>query len=188
MKKIHIVLCAFWALILAAGCVSKPEPSYAGPGNPNVPEFVLNPPVTEDAILGIGSAKLSGANISVAAAEDRALQSLALTLQAHVQAMIVDYARNAGNEGNMASLELIESVGRQLADAPLTVTVLKREQTPDGAFWVLLSCEKADAARTAAAIIAPDTARYAEFKALDALKMMDAQLSKSAIPPVPVTR
>jgi hypothetical protein len=189
MKKNHGVYFVLFAVILVMGCASKPDSSYAGSENPNIPEFVLNPPAEEDVIFGIGSAKLSSTNLSIAAADARARQSLAFTLQAHVQAMIVDYARDAGNQGNMASLELVETVGRQLTDETLTgAAVVKREQTPDGAFWVLMSCKKSDAARTAAAIIDSEAARYAEFKALEALKMMDAQLSKSAIPPVPVTQ
>jgi hypothetical protein len=189
MKKHGIVCFVLLAVTLVMGCASKPDPSYAGQGDPNIPEFVLNPPTAEDAIFGTGSAKLSNTNLSITAADARARQSLAFTLQAHVQAMVVDYARNAGNEGNMASLELVETVGRQLADATLTgATVVKREQTPDGTFWVLMSLKKADAARTAASIIDSEAARYAEFKALEALKMMDAQLSKSAIPPIPVTQ
>jgi hypothetical protein len=189
MKKSHSVCFVLLAVILVMGCASKPDSSYAGSENPNVPEFVLNPPTAEDAIFGTGSAKLSSTNLSIAAAEARARQSLAFTLQSHVQAMIVDYARDAGNEGNKASLELVETVGRQLTDATLTgATVVKREQTPDGAFWVLMSYKKSDAARTAAAIIDSEAARYAEFKAMEALKMMDTQLSKSTIPPVPVTQ
>jgi hypothetical protein len=188
MKKSHI-LWALLAVSLVMGCASKPDPAPGGSGNPNIPEFVLNPPTAEDAIFGTGSAKLSNANLSITAAEARARQSLAFTLQAHVQAMIVDYARNAGNEGNMASIELVEIVGRQLTDATLTgAAVVKREQTQDGAFWVLMSYKKADAARVAASVIDSEAARYAEFKALEALKMMDTQLSKSTIPPIPVTQ
>jgi hypothetical protein len=117
------------------------------------------------------------------AADARARTDLSLKIKTEVQTMIIDYARNAGTENNQASLSFYESISRQLSDATLTgVEVIKREQTKDGTYWTLVRMSKADAAKQASDAVKDvyenEASRYAEFKAMDALKMMDAQLNK----------
>jgi hypothetical protein len=149
----------------------------------------MNPPVQEDAIFGIGSAKMASVNLSMTMAESRARQAIALQLNVNVQAMITDYSRQAGTVNNSAALEFAETVGRQLTSTNLSGAIpVKREQTKDGTLWVLVSYSKADAARTAAGIIENEASRYAEFKAMDALKMMDQQLSRTDTKPEVVSQ
>jgi hypothetical protein len=170
-------------VVLVLGCKSYAKTQTATL-NPNLPDFVMNPIQQEDVLYGIGSAKLSTLNQSMTIAEARARQSLAFQLSTNVQAMITDYARDAGTVNNTASLQLAEQVGRQLTQTTLTGAIpVKREQTPDGTFWVLVSLNKDEAARAAAGVIDNEAARYAEFKAMDALKLMDQQLSKTTTLP-----
>jgi hypothetical protein len=185
MKKMNRHYLFFFVLALAAlsavGCASSPA---KGGSSVDLPDFVMNPPVQEDAIFGIGSAKLSTINQSITMAESRARQSLAFQLNANVQAMITDYARSAGTENSQASLEFAESIGRQLTQTTLSGAIpVKREQTKDGTFWVLISYSKADASRAAANIIENEASRYAEFKAMEALKLMDQQLERISTKP-----
>jgi hypothetical protein len=176
-----MVLFTLMLALMVIGCESAP--AATGAANPNLPDFVLNPPAQEDAIFGVGSAKLSSLNQSMTMAEARARQSLAFQLSANVQAMITDYARDAGTTNNTTALQLSEQVGRQLTQTTLVGALpVKREQTPDGTFWVLVSYSKSDAAKAASdtmkGVIDNEAARYAEFKTMDALKLMDAQLDK----------
>jgi hypothetical protein len=180
MKKPYLFLLVVAMVLTAVGCAS----SASGGGQAELPDFVMNPPVQEDAIFGIGSAKLSTINQSITMAEARARQSLAFQLNANVQAMITDYTRSAGTENSMASLEFAESIGRQLTQTTLNGAVpVKREQAKDGTFWVLFSYSKADAAKTAAGIIENEASKYAEFKAMEALKLMDQQLERISTKP-----
>jgi hypothetical protein len=158
-------------------CASSPRTVPAP--DPNVPDFVYNPPVQEDAIFGIGSAKLSSINQALIIAEDRARQSLAFQLNANVQAMITDYTRAAGMDRTPASLEFAETIGRQLTQTTLSGAVpVRRQKTSDGTIWVLISYKKAEATKIAAGIIEHEASRYAEFKALDAQKLMERQLTR----------
>ncbi|MDR0630217.1 MAG: LPP20 family lipoprotein [Treponema sp.] len=180
MKKMNTYYLFFLVLALAVltgvGCASSPS---KGGAQVELPDFVMNPPLQEDAIFGIGSAKLATVNQSLTMAEARARQSLAFQLNANVQAMITDYARSAGTTNSQASLEFSESIGRQLTQTTLSGAIpVRREQTKDGTFWVLISYSKADAARAAADIIENEASRYAEFKAMEALKLMDQQLER----------
>ncbi|MDR2634115.1 MAG: LPP20 family lipoprotein [Treponema sp.] len=190
MKKMNRHHFLFLVLALTAltvaGCASSPP---QGRAQADLPDFVMNPPVQEDAIFGIGSAKLSTVNQSITMAESRARQSLAFQLNANVQAMITDYARSAGTENSQASLEFSEIVGRQLTQTTLSGAIpVKREQAKDGTFWVLISYSKADAARAAANIIENEASKYAEFKAMEALKLMDQQLERISTKPEAVTQ
>ncbi|MDR2159725.1 MAG: LPP20 family lipoprotein [Treponema sp.] len=185
MRKCVLVLFALLLAFAVIGCKSAPEPAPASAAvaNPNLPDFVLNPPVQEDAIFGIGSAKLSNLNQSMSMAEARARQSLAFQLNANVKAMITDYARDAGTADSTTALQLSEQIGRQLTQTTLAGAMpVKREQTPDGTWWVLVSYSKSAVTKATSdamkGIVDNEAARYAEFKAMDALKLMDAQLDK----------
>jgi hypothetical protein len=142
----------------------------------------------EDAIVGIGSANNSTDQMSLQMADARARQDIAFQLSAQVQAMITDYARQAGTIDETTALQLSETVGRQLANTTLTgARPEKREKSPDGTWWVMVTYNKADAAKIAGGLIDSEAARYAEFKAMEATKLMDAQLEKAALKPTVVS-
>jgi glucan-binding YG repeat protein len=184
VKKLSIVLACLLALLIM-GCKSVPPDTRVD--DPNVPEW-LNDFPPEDVLWGIGSARQSSDSMSMTMAEARARQNIANQLNVEVQGMITDYARDAGSINNQASLALAETVGRQITQATLSgVTPLKRWKSPNGTWWYQLQLKKSDAALAAADIIDSEAARYAEFKTMEALKLMDAQLAKKNDKPVPVT-
>jgi hypothetical protein len=184
MKKISIALVCVLA-VLAVGCKSVPADTRVN--DPNVPEW-LNEFPPEDVLWGIGSAKQSTENMSMTMAEARARQNLANQLSVEVQGMITDYARDAGTINDQTSLALSEAVARQVTQATLTgATPITRWRSPGGTWWFRVQLKKADAAKTTADIIDSEAARYADFKAMEALKLMDAQLAKKNEPPVPLT-
>jgi hypothetical protein len=181
MKRSCAALCALVLVLSAIACKSDGEKRLAG--DPNIPEFIANPPTAEDAIFGVGSAKMNNSSQAMSAADARARTDISAKLSTQVQAMIIDYSRNAGTDNNQASLSFYESVSRQLTEATLRgVEVVKREQTADGTYWTLARMSKSEAAQQAADAIQDvyenEASRYAEFKAMDALKMMDDQLNK----------
>jgi len=158
----------------------------------DLPDFVLNPPDAEDVIYGTGSAKLANTQLAMSTAEARARRSIALTLEANVKGMLIDYASSAGTDANQQGLQLAEDVGRQLVNAKLSGTkVVKREQSKDGTFWVLMSYPKNAAASAAADamknVLNNEAARYAEFKTMNALDAMEKQLEKGDVKVTPVT-
>jgi hypothetical protein len=184
MKKLSVVLFCLLA-VLALGCKSTPPDTRVD--DPNVPEW-LNDFPPEDVLWGIGTAKQSTDNMSMTMAEARARQNIANQLSVEVQGMITDYARDAGTINNQTSLALAETVGRQITEAKLTgVTPITRWRSPNGAWWYRVQLKKADAAQAAADIIDSEAARYSEFKTMEALKLMDAQLAKKNDKPVPVS-
>ena len=179
MKKFSVSFLLALAAALVVGCASAP-PS-------NTPDFVLNPPIRDDAIIGIGRAGNQNEQLSLQMADSRARQDIAFQLSAQVQAMITDYAREAGTIAEATALQLSETVGRQLTNTTLNgARPEKREKTPDGTWWVMVTYPKAEAAKIAAGLIDSEAARYAEFKAMEAAKLMDAQLEKAKLTPTVV--
>jgi hypothetical protein len=192
MKKIVKSVSALMVLTLLGlsivGCASPPAaaaPVDQARSDPNMPDW-LNDFPPEDAMWGIGSARQSSDNLSMTMAENRARVSIAQQLNSMVQNMITDYARDAGTSGSQANLSLQESVSRSLAEAKLTgAKAIKRWKGPDGTWWYLVEYNKADAAKQGSEIYESEAAQYAEFKANNALEMMDAQLANNkAKPPV----
>jgi hypothetical protein len=198
MKRSYLAPVILVMAALAWGCASDgPSPSQslaqsiAENSGLDLPDFVLNPPQQKDTIFGIGSAKMSIGSDSqtIDLATARARQSLAFQLNTNVQSMITDYVRESGAQDETSGTALMEILGRQLTDTKLVgATPVKTVKTNDGTFWVQVSYNKAEAAKAAADIIKQEAARYAELKSMDALKLMEEQLSKTSTIPVPVTQ
>jgi PBP1b-binding outer membrane lipoprotein LpoB len=185
MKKIGIVCLVVCLALLAFGCKSDPAPVVAAPpaAAVNLPPWI-NESAPEDVIWGIGTAKQSTVQLGMTIAETRARQDVSRQLLTITQGMITDYSRDANvGTANQASIGLQESVTRQLSEAQLVGA--RRDQlwtAPDGTFWARVVYSKADAAKFAADSIKNtvdnEAARYAEFKAMEASKLMEDQLSK----------
>jgi hypothetical protein len=182
MKKgLSISLMVIAVVFLAASCGGAP----AARQNQNTPPWLNNFP-PEDAIWGIGSAKQSSDNLSQTAAEARARTSVARQLNTKVTAMFTDYTRDAGTLGSQTALSLQEDVSRQITSMQLNgARPIQRWQAPDGTWWYLVEYKKSDAKTALAPIFTSEEARYAEFKANEALRLLDDQLAKRE-KPVPV--
>ncbi|MDR2607401.1 MAG: LPP20 family lipoprotein [Treponema sp.] len=186
MKKIVVALLVFVCIFMVTGCASGPKSDNVQKETvaqaADAPSWYLKPPKSEDAIYGRGVAKMADLNMSQRMAENRATVAIALTLNANVQSMITDFTQSAGNAGSEQTLNFQQSVSRTTTDAKLSgLEVEDVHVGKDGSYYVLMSMSKADAARQAAAILDNEVAKYSEFKAMEALKMMDAQLKKDNV-------
>jgi len=173
MKKISLILLVFAFALMS--CASKP--AAAGSAS-DIPPW-LNDFPPEDAIWGIGSAKQSSPSMSMTTAEARARVAIARQLQTKVQAMFTDYNLDAGNAKNQANTSLQEDVSRQITNMDVSgARPIQRWQGKDGTWWFLVEMKKSDAKKQVASILGNEEAAYAQFKAQQALQMMDAQLAK----------
>ena len=174
--KYRISLVVLTVLLIAAmvGCASTPA-------QPALPDFVLNPPQADDAIYGVGEARLSTVSNSRNAAMARARTDIAFQVNATVQASLTDYFQEAGVDGGNQVITFIESVSRQIADVELRGTRVERtEQGPDGTVYVLLVYPLSNFRQQAEeAFVRNEDAQFAEFKAQQALAALDAQLANN---------
>jgi hypothetical protein len=181
MKKgIPICLMVIAVVLFAVSCGGTPEPQRID--DPNMPEW-LNDFAPEDVIWGIGSAKQSSDSMSMTTAEARARTGVARQLNAKVDAMFTDYNRDAGTVGSQTALSLQEDVSRQITSMQLNgARPVKRWKAPDSTWWYLVEYRISDAREALAPMFTSEEARYAEFKADEALRMLDDQLSKREKP------
>lgn len=183
MKKILVTFLVLFTVFAFSGCKSDPSNLEL---DPNIPDFIANPPVSDNYIFGVGNARFANNNSNEAMrrAEHLATVNLASKIDTAIEAMVIDYTRIAGTEINQTTaLSFYESVSRQLTDVHLIgVEVVKRERTKDGTWWVLVQMSKENAAqsgyRAVNEVLESEASRYAEFKAMEALKMLDAQLGR----------
>jgi hypothetical protein len=168
--------------MLALSCKSAPA---AQQENLNAPPW-LNEFPPEGLIWGIGSAKQSSDQLAMTTAEARARTSVARQLGTKVDAMFTDYMRDAGTVDSQTALSLQEEVSRQVTSLQLNgVRPNARWKAPDGTFWYRVEYNVSDAKTALSPVFTSEEAKYAEFKAQEALRMLDAQLSKNE-KPVPV--
>jgi hypothetical protein len=182
MKKgLSICLLVFAVVLLVVSCGGSP----AAQQDPNTPPW-LNDFPPEDALWGIGSARQSSAQLSMNTAEARARTSVARQLNTKVDAMFTDYMRDAGTVGSQTALSLQEDVSRQITSMQLNgARPIQRWQASDGTWWYLVEYKISDAKAALNDVFNSEAAQFAEFKADEALRMLDAQLAKRD-KPVPV--
>ncbi|MDR2078180.1 MAG: LPP20 family lipoprotein [Treponema sp.] len=183
MKKgLCVCFMALAVTMLALNCKGAPSAHVQDPNSP--PWLSDFPP--DGIIWGIGSAKQSSDEFSRTTAEVRARTSVARQIGAKVDAMFTDYMRDAGTVDSPAALSLQESVSRQVTSLQINgARPIRRWKAPDGTWWYMVEYNAADAKTALAPVFTSEEARYAEFKAEEALRMMDAQLSKNE-KPIPV--
>ena len=189
MKKNSVwIITALIMALVVAGCGSAPAATAPVTAQeaalPTAPDWVDELP-PEDALWGIGMAKLQNESLAQQAATSRARRAVAEQLSVLVQGMLTDYAREAGTISDSTSIQLVESVGRDVVSNSLSGAAPNaRKRMPDGTWWIRVSLQKADAKKVAASAIDSEAARFADFKAQEALKMLDAQLDKNKPKPL----
>jgi hypothetical protein len=179
MKKgISICFMAIAIVLLAVSCGGTPAPQQ----DSTTPPW-LNDIAPEDVLWGIGIAKQSSEQMSMTTAEARARTSVARQLSTKVDDMFTDYNRDAGTVGNQTALALQENISRLVTSMQLNGSrPIQRWKAPDGTYWSLVEYKISDAKAALAPMFTSEEARYAEFKADEALRMLDAQLAKREKP------
>ncbi|MCL2480581.1 MAG: LPP20 family lipoprotein [Spirochaetaceae bacterium] len=176
MKKTFLILLVLILILAMVGCATTSS------GSGNNPEW-LNDLPPEGVLWGIGTAKQSSPSMSMTTAEGRARTAIARQLDTLVQAMLTDYNLDAGNVANQANSSLQENVSRQVTNIKLSdARPIKRWEAKDGTWWYLVEYRKADAKKEVASILNNEEAAFAQFKAQQALQMLDAQLAKNEKP------
>lgn len=186
MKKAFALYLVAGLVLLFAACKST-----GGITDPSMPPWINEQP-PEDMLWGIGVASETQMTMRMTLADTRARADIARQMQTLVNNMVVDYSREAGGIDNTAALQFAETVTRNVSQANLSGAVRDVAwNTPDNkTLWVRIKLSKADAAAAAAAqvqkAIENEASRYAEFKAMDALKMMEGELQKYSSSPQPL--
>jgi hypothetical protein len=173
--KIMVVIALVGVLVTLFSCASKEKAAGKGEG---LPEWYLSPPIAEDAIYGVGSAKMSSLDMSRTMAVSRARDDVARQMQVLVKSAIIDYAQEAGVAEDSQVINFAETISVQITNTTLKgCRTEKVEEGSDGTLYALVVCSLSLLEKEAAEEFKrSESAAYAEFKAREAERWLEKQL------------
>lgn len=179
IMKASFVIALVVLMFTVLSCAGKKgvmEEKYTGEGHPS---WFLNPPSAEDAIYGVGSAKMSSLNMSRTMAVSRARDDVARQMKVLVKGAILDYAQEAGVEEEPQVINFAETISVQITETTLRGCKTERvEEAKDGTLYALVLCPLDLFVEEAASEFRrSEDAAFAEFKAREAEKWLEKQMS-----------
>jgi len=149
------------------------------------PDWFLTPPTAEDAIYGTGNAKMQNMALAKKAADSRARDEIAMTIQTKIGTMMKDFMQQAGIGDDAQSLQLSQSVSKQVASVVLNgCKIINRKVCPEGMYslatWSAAQSEqiKNMVKEQTKNLVKNEYALYNEFKAKQGFDSLDKELEK----------
>ena len=173
--KIMVVIALAGVMVTLFSCASNEKEAGKGEG---LPEWYLSPPIAEDAIYGVGSAKMSSLDMYRTMAVSRARDDVARQMKVLVKSAIIDYAQEAGVAEDSQVIAFAETISVQITKTTLRgARTEKVEEGVDGTLYALVVCPLSLLEEEAAEEFKRnESAAYAEFKAREAEKWLEKQL------------
>lgn len=178
MKRNLIIIGSLLMIFaMMAGCASVEEVTERR----DLPEWFLNPPVSEDVIYGMGMAKMSSDSLSRDTSIARSRKDVALQVSTRVQSMLTDYAQESGTGDATQVLTFVESITKQVADVELKGAVTEKVYAAnDGNWFSMVSYPKnAMLENVEDVFVRNEEAAFSEFKADQALAKLEASLNEN---------
>ena len=171
MKKISGVIFAVCLVLILAGCATTSglpkEIEKARKGAP------------EDAIVGVGTAKMGTLNMSRTTAATRARADISNVLDSVVANMFRDFTASSEVDSD-AQLAYQESFTRTLSEANISGAVIVEEkEDKDGNWWVVMYLGAADIAKVVNQAESQARLRVPQAAALDTESRMDNYLKEA---------
>jgi hypothetical protein len=178
MKKALLAVLVLTLFMGLVACGSDPGP---GPATSDIPDWFLMPPVAEDAIYGLGSAKMHDVAKSREAAIARARSDIAFQVNVRVEAMIIDYYQEAGVDDNRQAIQFYETVSKQITAIDLSGAVTKAvEIGDDGTVYAMVEYPMGAMMDEVGQVFQRnEDAAFAEFKADQALERLEYEMDSN---------
>ena len=147
----------------------------------DIPDFYLNPPSAEDAVYGVGDAKMSTLSMSRTMALSRARDDVARQVEGMVKNAITDYAQEAGAGKGAQVINFAETVSRQIVEITLNGVKTKEVSAgKDGTIYAMVEYSASTFMDDAANVFErSEEAAFAEFKAGQALDKLNFELKNN---------
>ncbi len=111
----------------------------------DIPDWYLNPPQAEDAILEAGDAVKHSMGLAKEAADARARDAIARTIEVKVNSMFKNFMQESGVGEEAEALEFTSSVSKQItANVLRGVRITKRDMRPEGNMYHAYSLAQYD--------------------------------------------
>lgn len=136
MKKFTIVLLLMGLVVMFMNCGGSNPPAKMD----DIPDWYLNPPTAEDAIYEAGDALKQSMGLAKAAADGRARDAIARTIEVKVSNLLKNFMQESGVGENAEALEFTSSVSKQVANTVLQgARIVKREVKTEGSSYHVYS-------------------------------------------------
>ena len=190
MKKALVVLMILSVLFVAVGCKSEPETTdtsngvVGADGTPR-PEWVraMSKKSADSTHYEVGYGKMSTYATSIKRAEADGRNKIALWLKADVKTVLNNYTQDSGVAGDSQLIEFMEEVSKQTAEVSISGAEIEDSwEDVEHGVYILMSYDVDKAAAnlekaiddTAKTFSRNESAAFAEFKATEALKQLEA--------------
>lgn len=192
MKKAFVILMILSVLFIAVGCKSTPETETVDTSNGVVgadgtprPDWVktMSKKTADSTHYEVGYGKMSTYATSLKRAEADGRNKIALWLKADVKTVLNTYTQDAGVAGDSELIEFMEEVSKQTAEVSISGAEVEDSwEDIEHGVYILMSYDVDKAAanlekaidNTAKSFNRKETAAFAEFKATEALKQLNA--------------
>ncbi|HIB73664.1 MAG TPA: hypothetical protein EYO50_07065 [Candidatus Marinimicrobia bacterium] len=187
MKNTLIITLIIFGNLMITSCGSSSPPVRSGSteapakqdySTSGFPDFFLNPPTSEDAFYGVGTAKKQNPSLAKKTATARARDEIAQAVEVKVNNMLRDFIQESGVGENAQALEFTESVSKQVSSQALTGSkIIKTEVAKDGTFYVLVEYALQNAVDASVSEARNQEALYNEFKARQGFEALEKELN-----------
>lgn len=140
MKKVLVIALMLPLAFMLMNC-GGPKKADMG----DIPDWYLNPPQAEDAIYEAGDAAKHSMGLAKEAADARARDAVARTIEIKVSSMFKNFMQESGIGEEAEALEFTSSVSKQVANNVLKgCKIDRREMKTEGSLYHAYSLAKYD--------------------------------------------
>ncbi|MFC1547863.1 LPP20 family lipoprotein [Candidatus Neomarinimicrobiota bacterium] len=180
MKRTILLLLSAGLLLALAGCAGRMESGTTeARESRDMPEWVMQRPVMEGMIYGVGQAKKQNPSLAQKVAAQRARDELAASIKIQVESLVKDFMQESGVGERAEALEFTQAVSKGVTDATLTGAIIKEMyQAKDETWFVLVEYSLDQARRAAIESARQQEALWNEFKAEQGFDALEQELEK----------
>lgn len=190
MKKILLSLSLLMAMLIIVGCASTPDtvkyPEVLGAEGIPRPQWVAEMTMKDPVLhYEIGYGKGSNRASSMAKAESDARNKIAFWVKTDVNTVLKTYMQDAGVEDQTQLIDYMEQVSSQTAKVSISGAEINGKwEDIEGGIYVLMAYDINKAAvaleeQMAQTFVRNESAAFADFKAQEAFKRLEAEKYES---------
>jgi hypothetical protein len=180
MKRTILLLLSAGLLMVLVDCAGRMESGTTeARESRDMPEWVMQRPVMEGMIYGVGQAKKQNPSLAQKVAAQRARDELAASIKIQVESLVKDFMQESGIGERAEALEFTQAVSKGVTDATLTGAIIKEMyQAKDETWFVLVEYSLDQARRAAIESARQEEALWNEFKAEQGFDALELELEK----------
>ncbi len=148
-----------------------------------MPDWVNKVPKSTETFYAVGYSKLQNRQMAKTAAAQSARDEISRWVGTNVKNALTNYYNEAGEGENVQALSYFENISKQVSDQSLVGSEIEESWVDkEGGVYALVSMPKENVGKSFENVtgnfVRNEAAAFADFKAKEALKFLDAETSK----------